>query len=504
MEQRNMPCFSQTIDLEMVQRDQSHLHPDHCIVLGGTTNFQHVDIQTISVPGNTLNIDARHMPECYDNSSFYRMPQFHGVQCHPPHHGPNLDLGMATQSNLYVPYMTLPGISMSQASCDRLPASNNYGVAGVPADLYGRNGHLMDGTTGAYKRKNAEGNAVNFQYSNASASSSSSIVASNTSNIDRVGPTDAQSFTLPQFRVNDYPSIREAGSRRSIRNRIGANGSIPVLPHSQNQPILGNYMGQCFQPGASPWLNQQLSNTFADAGAAAWTQNPGIPYMHGNNVNGGSMESGSIHPQPYHEPASNISDESFLHPSPGNFHHQNYHQLSLPIQGIRSHSVNVNSHIPGPSFRVPTSYASQSNIVSSQDGLDIGLGHPGSVPSSGLRIYRPHLEGIIPETTPRRRNLPQLRVVPTDGIALLEFPDHYEVENYIDHHREMRLDIEDMSYEELLALGERIGSVSTGLSEEIIRSQLKIKTYISSPISINLVEEACTDQEPESCIICQV
>lgn len=30
---------------------------------------------------------------------------------------------------------------------------------------------------------------------------------------------------------------------------------------------------------------------------------------------------------------------------------------------------------------------------------------------------------------------------------MLEIPDYHEVGNYIDNHRDMRLDIEDMSYE---------------------------------------------------------
>lgn len=33
------------------------------------------------------------------------------------------------------------------------------------------------------------------------------------------------------------------------------------------------------------------------------------------------------------------------------------------------------------------------------------------------------------------------------GVALLEMPELYEVGNFVDHHRDMRLDIEDMSYE---------------------------------------------------------
>ncbi|KAJ9670720.1 hypothetical protein PVL29_026944 [Vitis rotundifolia] len=37
----------------------------------------------------------------------------------------------------------------------------------------------------------------------------------------------------------------------------------------------------------------------------------------------------------------------------------------------------------------------------------------------------------------------------------------------------MHLDIDNMSYEELLALGERVGSVSTGLSEEVIMAKME-------------------------------
>uniref|UniRef100_A0A1D1YKA5 RING-type E3 ubiquitin transferase n=1 Tax=Anthurium amnicola TaxID=1678845 RepID=A0A1D1YKA5_9ARAE len=64
-----------------------------------------------------------------------------------------------------------------------------------------------------------------------------------------------------------------------------------------------------------------------------------------------------------------------------------------------------------------------------------------------------------------------------------------------DRHRDMRLDIDDMSYEELLALEERIGSVSTGLSEEIILKHLKQWKYL--PISLTLSDQS------EPCCICQ-
>lgn len=32
-------------------------------------------------------------------------------------------------------------------------------------------------------------------------------------------------------------------------------------------------------------------------------------------------------------------------------------------------------------------------------------------------------------------------------VAILDLPDYYRVGNHVDHHRDMRMDIEDMSYE---------------------------------------------------------
>ncbi|GMP65926.1 hypothetical protein CsSME_00026506 [Camellia sinensis var. sinensis] len=55
---------------------------------------------------------------------------------------------------------------------------------------------------------------------------------------------------------------------------------------------------------------------------------------------------------------------------------------------------------------------------------------------------------------------------------------------------------------ELLALGERIGNVATGLSEKTISSHLKTRMYISSP-TLNLEEAASLDQETDFCVICQ-
>ncbi|KAF7019076.1 hypothetical protein CFC21_032294 [Triticum aestivum] len=63
-----------------------------------------------------------------------------------------------------------------------------------------------------------------------------------------------------------------------------------------------------------------------------------------------------------------------------------------------------------------------------------------------------------------------------------------------DRHRDMRLDIDNMSYEELLALEERIGNVSTGLTENDVMKLLKQRKFSSWRLS---------SVEHEPCCICQ-
>ncbi|XWS45251.1 hypothetical protein CRYUN_Cryun15aG0120300 [Craigia yunnanensis] len=64
-----------------------------------------------------------------------------------------------------------------------------------------------------------------------------------------------------------------------------------------------------------------------------------------------------------------------------------------------------------------------------------------------------------------------------------------------DIHDDMRLDVDNMSYEELLNLEEQIGNVCTGISEESILANLRRRKYQSISIGPPL--------EAESCCICQ-
>ncbi|KAI4376359.1 hypothetical protein MLD38_014128 [Melastoma candidum] len=74
--------------------------------------------------------------------------------------------------------------------------------------------------------------------------------------------------------------------------------------------------------------------------------------------------------------------------------------------------------------------------------------------------------------------------------------------SFYDQHRDMRLDIDNMSYEELLALEERMGTVSTALTEEELIKCLKREVHHSMPLPGGAT---CTGRPNDDlkCSICQ-
>ncbi|GMP83911.1 hypothetical protein CsSME_00037663 [Camellia sinensis var. sinensis] len=72
---------------------------------------------------------------------------------------------------------------------------------------------------------------------------------------------------------------------------------------------------------------------------------------------------------------------------------------------------------------------------------------------------------------------------------------------FYDQHRDMRLDIDNMSYEELLALEEKMGTVSTALSEEALLKCLKRSIY--QPTSPAEGAMRRSGDEDIKCSICQ-
>ncbi|XP_057794456.1 probable E3 ubiquitin-protein ligase RHG1A isoform X2 [Salvia miltiorrhiza] len=82
-----------------------------------------------------------------------------------------------------------------------------------------------------------------------------------------------------------------------------------------------------------------------------------------------------------------------------------------------------------------------------------------------------------------------------EDVMILDHSVLFGMADIHDRHRDMRLDVDNMSYEELLALEERIGNVCTGLTEEAVTSRLKRRKYVAS--------KADNPAETEPCSICR-
>ncbi|GAB2277998.1 hypothetical protein Dimus_012698 [Dionaea muscipula] len=505
MNERHMLQNNRQIDFEIGQPDQSHPHPEPCVFLGGTTNF---------LLSNS-DFEPRNLLDYHDGAAYYGMNQY--PQPHPP---TNLELGVPgiipAGSSFYNMHLnpasgcsrTFPVHVNNVSTTDQLPSSSNYrGNAIIPMDEYARSNFSMDGVIshGLCKRKNAEaipGNNVQYYY-NVSAGPSSSI--SSVSSPPPPPPLDSgvslmdvSSFTLPE-----YNRAVAAGLHRDS-----------VRTHSYNHLVPGSFMGQPFQPSRATWMmdQQTISNsTGGGGGALPWNVTPILPCFPGSsNIHGASLEIANVGPQGYHEAATgHRGPGNFLHSAAPMINHQPHNLHPAPcIQGIRglfpvSYQPPVTAATPGGGGHLLNNNAIQQQHTSlSNSSIDVEA----LPPTSAFRnMYHPHRRGggVLPDRVSRHRNVPYLNILPADEVAILEIPGGYEVGNSIDHHSDMRLDIDDMSYEELLALSEQIGNVNTGLSERTIAGHLKTRLYRFFSASINLEELPSTDQKVDSCIICQ-
>ncbi|RZC08875.1 uncharacterized protein LOC114416812 [Glycine soja] len=198
--------------------------------------------------------------------------------------------------------------------------------------------------------------------------------------------------------------------------------------------------------------------------------------------------SGHSFPQRYHNTTGSRSGHRFPPPPPQ--HHSFHHQVQ-PAQVIIGHSFNIHPPVTAPSYRLPTNPSHGSSILI-HDAFEMGARHPGFAPFAGARIHQSHRGNLHEMITLIHQNLPPVVFFSDDDVALL-----------VDHHTDMHLDTEDMSYEDLLELGEQIGNAKSGLPEKTITSQMKTKTYILPTNATNLEEAASEEQETDLCIICQ-
>ncbi|KAK4392171.1 E3 ubiquitin-protein ligase MBR1 [Sesamum angolense] len=165
------------------------------------------------------------------------------------------------------------------------------------------------------------------------------------------------------------------------------------------------------------------------------------------------------------------------------------------VRGVRSGYCQTSV----PSFGSSSSNFHSGQVGASDEGLQMYAEsylsrHPRVFSTTRLRngerigragILRDRYRSFTEEASLRDR-------LTSEGLMVADHPTFYESRTLFDLHREMRLDVDNMSYEELLVLGERIGSVSTGLSDGLISKCLTESIYCSSDQS----------QDDGKCVIC--
>lgn len=197
------------------------------------------------------------------------------------------------------------------------------------------------------------------------------------------------------------------------------------------------------------------------------------------------------------------------------------------INAISSTSLSFSGSAPArapPSFpsSSPTSLASavDTNYSSFLDGLAYGRSGSGSECPAGRPMVahsevggRRSLRNLSIENDSQTRytieglaevllaleRIEQDEELTYEQVLMLEANLLFSGINMHDQHSDMRLDIDNMSYEELLALEERIGSVNTGLTEEAVSKCLTRFLYTS-----DVAAATSTSQESEvKCSVCQ-
>jgi len=95
-----------------------------------------------------------------------------------------------------------------------------------------------------------------------------------------------------------------------------------------------------------------------------------------------------------------------------------------------------------------------------------------------------------------------LRILPYQNATMLDRSRIHEAGHVIDEHRELRLDVDNMTYEELVALEEQIGNVNTGLTESYIQENLRSTFYVPGAAGV-CDQFSELSLENDACIICQ-
>lgn len=497
MGQRSTLCTHQMLDLDSEPSD-SCLHRDHGFARNASDYTSRVSYPALSGPAN--GVDLFHQFRDYHERIMLHGNQYNIQNCHAFQ---NLGLGGLGPLNSYNSSMLLAPadrnfpVHQSNVMVEQLPSSVSQADNRINIDEFGSHNHLVDGDRRPCKRKDTEIIPGIYNNLNGSASSSSTTHHSNcgvplwVQYYESVpGIMDPTSLAPPEYgRRTSLPGAE--GSNRSVRCRSVTGSLQPesAVPPHQNCLLPGSYMIHPFQSTNNAWVSQFGNGNNIVNGAVNWNYNNTPRYLQGRSLNPGHLHQANTNMQAYTVNSSTTNSAMLLHPIP------NFHPAAHNVQ---VHGYSHHPHIPAL-YQHPVNNLSSINSNLSGDGMDVGSTFPHF--STGVdQIYRP-LQLPQPAQHFFSRSL---RLLSAQDAALMDLSEFYGVVNSIDQHEDMRLDIDDMSYEELLALEEQIGVVETGLSEEFIIKHLKMRTHVPQETTLSLEPSTRLSKENETCSICQV
>ncbi|CAN7007140.1 unnamed protein product [Brassica rapa subsp. trilocularis] len=467
MGHRHFPGSSQFFDDDEHDQGWNHIHPEHPYTSLERSGTSENDRPHAYLAENLLS-EGVPVSSHWNSSigpSAYTAPG-HGVErphynpgTSAPPHVPFMSSAVATFSAPHETYVT----SASASNCNSHTWSNDS-YADLP----------MENVRGALKRK-APYDASNYEMG------SSSHYHGDRASSDMHFPSElhmGKSITHdhdphympwlmdPTHRSNNL-SIRGESSSRNVRSRptLDLETGLDSHPthHNVEHPSSGQFPGQASHRDKE-WNYPRLSPV------------PG-------GINGFSPETSNF--LPARSVVNNTSgDTSGYHQGiTGNRNSAASH--CFPGTSTQSASSSRFSHRSTPTYRASSNGLRLGHVASSSSDRSHFVND--TYPSRHLRPP-PHISWRSSGRPGRRRSSYERFQPPFDEAALHErfssqgfmVVDHHlqhGSRNMLDHHRDMRLDIDDMTYEELLALGERIGSVNTGLSNNAISSCLSETAY---------------------------
>ncbi|KAL6845320.1 hypothetical protein ACP4OV_024815 [Aristida adscensionis] len=468
---RNMVCTPQVIDLAS-ERGQARGGNGSDISDQGA---QHA----VRVVGNGSNIGLSDMRSYYDVSMNHQHQPVHNS---PPNLG--VDSGFVFASTMYSP-------CMSSTSMNRYAShAQSFGSGNLPLPLNqvpgsmdesGRNDNVGESARGHIKRKNAAV-AGSYHFVNGFASSSSSSHAPQNPTLRPWDPSFESNVSpnIVHFNPSEYHSHNSwlCSEGSSIAASNGFN-SMAVHPESAQR---GNYTFPTTHIGHT-WMSQ-AANGIAD-GVPQWEYvNATTNVQAGRFAHSGAVEmvNGGFHE--YQNGPSTVCR------GPVPYFHQH------AMHGMQAHNLLDHTQMQVPYQQCPNNGVLHGGVNYSGNRLHLGPRIP--VLLNSERTFGPPPHPFLANPVNHRN----IRILPPEQHTIMDFSRLYEVSNVVDEHRDMRLDIDSMTYEELLALEEQIGDVNTGLTKSHIVDKLRTSLYVPGMSSMSN-QSSRSSQENDACIICQ-